>query len=374
MVYNDEVQTMKLLIIKVFVLFIRIIYAPMKLRKTKNKIVWLSRQSDEKSKDFQMLSEEIKKISPDTIQVFRLKKLKDESGLSFSYVLSIFKDMWELSDSRIAIADTYSIPISCLTHKKSLKKVQIWHALGAVKKFSLQSVGKAQGRNKAVSEAMCMHKNYDVVIAPSEATAKFYCEAFGCSQDKIKIASLPRVDDILNGECKKSEFLELNPDFLNKNIILYVPTFRENDDIFAESLYSVFSENSNVKLIIKAHPLSRLSQNEKFNINGDFTTYDLMKLCDGIITDYSACAFEGALLNKPMWFYVPDYDTYKKEQGLNVDVLQELPGIAYTDEKQLFINLLSPNYDQSLISSFSDKYVKNRSTDSTEKLARIILE
>ena len=63
MVYNDEVQTMKLLIIKVFVLFIRIIYAPMKLRKTKNKIVWLSRQSDEKSKDFQMLSEEIKKIS-----------------------------------------------------------------------------------------------------------------------------------------------------------------------------------------------------------------------------------------------------------------------------------------------------------------------
>ena len=160
---------MKLLIIKAFVLFIRVLYAPMKLRKTKNKIVWLSRQSDEKSEDIKRLSEEIEKLSPETIQVFRLKKLKDESGLSLSYVFSVFVDMWELSDASIAVADTYSIPLSCLNHKKNLKKIQIWHALGAVKKFSLQSVGKAQGRNEAVSIAMCMHKNYDIVIAPSAA-------------------------------------------------------------------------------------------------------------------------------------------------------------------------------------------------------------
>ena len=365
---------MKLLIIKVFVLFIRVLYTPMKLRKTKNKIVWLSRQSDEKSEDIKRLSEEIKKLSPETVQVFRLKKLKDESGLSLSYVFSVFGDMWELSDASVAVADTYSIPLSCLNHKKTLKKVQIWHALGAVKKFSLQAVGKAQGRNEAVSKAMCMHRNYDVVIAPSEATAKFYCEAFGCGEDKIRIASLPRVDEILNGDCRKDEFLALNPDFKGKKIILYTPTFRTNDGVYAEDLYNAFSETAVVNLIVKAHPLSKLSQNLRYQIKGDFSTYDLMKIADGLITDYSACAFEGSLLNKPMWFYVPDYEIYKAEQGLNVDVVNELSKISYFDEKLLVKDVTLNEYDLSLIKQFSDKYVVNKGADNTEKLARIILE
>ena len=365
---------MKLLIIKVFVCFIRVLYTPMKLRKTKNKIVWLSRQSDEKSEDIKRLSDMIKKLSPETIQVFRLKKLKDESGLSLSYVFSIFGDMWELSNASIAVADTYSIPLSCLNHKKTLKKIQIWHALGAVKKFSLQSVGKAQGRNEAVSRAMCMHKNYDVVIAPSEATAKFYCEAFGCTEDKIKIASLPRVDEILNGDCRKAEFIKSNPDFKDKKIILYTPTFRTNDDVYAEKLFEAFSELTGTKLVVKAHPLSKLSQNPKYQINGSFSTYDLMKIADGLITDYSACAFEGALLSKPMWFYVPDYETYKVEQGLNVDIFNEIPSISFIDEKMLVKDISSNNYDLSLIKQFSNKYVKNKNADNTEMLARIILE
>ena len=61
---------MKLIIIKLFVFFIRVLYAFMKLRKTENKIVWLSRQSNEKSEDMKMLSEEISKLSPETKQVF----------------------------------------------------------------------------------------------------------------------------------------------------------------------------------------------------------------------------------------------------------------------------------------------------------------
>ena len=79
---------MKLIIIKLFVLFIRVLYAFMKLRKTENKIVWLSRQSNEKSEDIRMLSEEISRISPETKQVFRLCRLENESGLSVSYIFS----------------------------------------------------------------------------------------------------------------------------------------------------------------------------------------------------------------------------------------------------------------------------------------------
>ena len=154
--------------------------------------------------------------------------------------------MWEIASARIAITDTYSIPVSCLNHKESLKIFQIWHALGAVKKFSLQSAGKAQGRDLGVAKAMSMHKNYDFVVAPSKKTAEFYCEAFGCNKDKIVIASLPRVDVILNGESRYDEFIELNPQYKNKKLITYLPTFRDGDFHFAENLYKAYQQASSL--------------------------------------------------------------------------------------------------------------------------------
>lgn len=363
---------MKLLILKIFVLCINILYAPMKLRKTENKILYLSRQSDEKSHDMLMLEEEIKKQSPSSKQVFRLKRLKDESAISLSYIFSIFGDMWEMASAKVVITDTYSIPVSCLKHKKSLKNVQIWHAMGAVKQFSLQAAGKAQGRDSGVAKAMHMHENYDYVLAPSNATAEIYCKAFGCKPENIKILSLPRVDVILNGENKKQQFVESNPDFVGKRVAVYVPTFRDNDELYAQKLIKAFEGNSEYKLAVSAHPLSKSAQNGLNNVKGGFSSLDLMKLADVVITDYSACAFEAALLGKALYFYVPDYEIYKAEQGLNVDVLNEIPGVGFIDEKALMEAISKTNYDFNMLYAFADKYVENKSTNNTELLAEFI--
>ena len=361
---------MKLIIIKLFVLFIRVLYAFMKLRKTENKIVWLSRQSNEKSEDMKMLSEEILKISPDTKQVFRLCRLKDESGLSVSYILFVLRDMWELASAKIAITDTYSIPVSCLNHKDCLTVFQIWHALGAVKKFSLQSAGKAQGRDLSVAKAMSMHKNYDFVIAPSEKTAEFYCEAFGCNKDKIVIASLPRVDVILDGESCYEEFIKLNPQYKNRKIITYLPTFRDGDSEYIKKLYEAFEGDEEYALIVSPHPLTKTDG--QYKINGRFSIYDLAKLSYGIISDYSATSLECSLLNKPLWFYIPDYEKYKAEQGVNIDMKYEMPSASFVDEKKLINNMKNGIYDFDSLKRFSDKYIENKGTDNTQKLADII--
>lgn len=317
-----------------------------------------------------MLSAEISRISPDTKQVFRLRRLKDESALSISYILGIFGDMWEIASAKVAICDTYSIPLSCLNHKSDLKIVQIWHALGAVKKFSLQSVGKAQGRDSGISTALCMHKNYDYVIAPSKKTAKFYCEAFGCSEEKIHIANLPRADVILDGTNRCEEFIELNPQYQDKKIIAYLPTFRNDDDKIIARLYKAFENDNEASLVISAHPLSVASENYKFN--GEFSTYDLMKLADGIITDYSACAFEASLLNKPLWFYIPDYEAYKNEQGLNTDMPKILPEACFTDENELLKAVKSGEYDLNALDGFSRTFVENRGNNNTNSLAEFL--
>ena len=258
-----------------------------------------------------MLSDEISKISPGTKQVFRLCRLENESGLSLSYIFFVLRDMWEIATAKIAITDTYSISVSCLNHKEELKVFQIWHALGAIKKFSLQSTGKAQGRDSGVAKAMSMHKNYDFVVAPSEKTAEFYCEAFGCSKEKIIIASLPRVDVISDGKSRYDEFIELNPEYKNKKLIAYFPTFRDNDSVYIKALSDSFRNNENYALIVSPHPATKVS--EEYAFNGKFSTYDLGKLSYGIISDYSATAIECSLLNKPLWFYVPDYEQYKAE-------------------------------------------------------------
>lgn len=365
---------MKLFIVKIFVLVIRFLYIPMKWQKTQNKVVWLSRQSDEKSLDMSLLEKAISELSPGIKQVFRLRRLKDESSLSLSYIFAIFKDMLEIASAKVVITDTYSIPVSCLNHKKDLTVIQIWHALGAVKKFSLQSVGKKQGRNSAVSEALCMHKNYDYVIAPSKKIGEFYCEAFGCKEENIKVATLPRVDELLNGENLKDEFLNLNSEFNNKKIALYLPTFRENDLEIADELSKCFKNEPDVKLLVSSHPLSETAKSGKYCFNGDFNTQDLMKLADIIITDYSACAFEAALLNKPLFFYVPDYEMYKEERGLNVDLKTELPFVCFENAEELIESIKKFDYDYSCLSSFKDKFVENKGTDNSKKIAYFIIE
>lgn len=363
---------MKLLIIKAFVLFIKILYAPMKLRRVGKKVLYLSRQSNEKSADMLMLEAEINKLAPHVKQVFRLRKLKDESAISLSYVLSIFGDMWEMASASVVITDTYSIPVSCLKHKASQSVVQIWHAMGAVKKFSLQATGKAQGRDSGVAKAMHMHENYDYVLAPSQATGEIYCKAFGCTLDKIKLLCLPRVDVILDGKSRKEEFLSLNPSYEGKKLVAYVPTFRDGDEIYAKALYNAFSACNDMALLVSSHPLSKTSQQGEYKLSGDFSSLDLMKLADVVITDYSACAFEASLLMKPLYFFVPDYEKYSEEQGLNVDVLTEIKGTAFKDAPQLIEALKNNNYDFKQLSAFADKYVENRCTNNTELLAQFI--
>lgn len=363
---------MKLLILKIFVFAIRVLYAPMKLRKTQNKILWLSRQSNEKSSDMLALESAINKVEPDVKQVFRLRRLKDESAVTLSYVFGIIGDMWHIASSRVVIVDTYSIPVSCLSHKKDTKVIQIWHALGALKKFGLQSVGKAQGRAEGVSKVLCMHRNYDYVLAPSKATAEVYCQAFGCGKDNIKILSLPGVDTLLDGKNRRDEFLSLNPGYKGKKIVAYIPTFRNDDDVYAQRLYETFLGQSDYMLVISAHPLSKTVATGKYKFNGDFSSRDLMKLCDIIITDYSACAIEGSLLNKPLYFYTPDYDVYTAEQGLNINIKTELSFAVFDNAEELVSAMDGTQYDFQTLSAFSRRYVENINTDNTERLTQFI--
>lgn len=365
---------MKVVLFSILKFGLRVLYAPLKLFKTKNRIVYLSRQSNDKSTDMLLLERAIKEEIPEVEQVFRLRMIPDGFADKIKYCIDIIGDMYYLATSKLAVLDTYSITVSCLKHKKDLKVIQMWHALGAIKKFGLQSVGTKEGRDENISTAMCMHKNYDYVLAPSKATAQFYMEAFGCSAKKIKICSLPRVDELLKNDGATERFYKENPGLSDKKIVLYLPTFRDREAYVAQELKVEFAEEmKDYHLIVSPHPLFlKVKRDERFFYNGRFSTAELMKVADVIITDYSACAFEAAILMKPLYFFVPDYQQYIAERGANINLKEEMHLSTFENADELCKAIRTGLYDQNALYQFKTKYVENTGTNNAQILAKFI--
>lgn len=372
---------MKRLIIFLGKIFLNFIYLFFKVFPTKKQIVYISMQSDNKSLDFKLLSEKIEKRDSTIKQVFLCKKMK--SGLEkttdyISYVFNMisysFKAMYYLSTSRLCITESYCVPISILKHKKQLKIIQIWHASGAVKKFGYQILDKGEGKASRIAKAMCMHKNYDYVIAPSEETKKVFSEAFNISQEKIIKLGLPRLEYISDPKYDRTEeFYKDYPNYRNKKIILYVPTFRKGKNIDLTEIKNYNLDKYKYRMIIRLHPLENASIPDECDINSKYSTYDLIKIADYIITDYSILSVEASLLNKPIFLYLYDLDDYNKNRGLNIDLPKELKTFTTKSFGDIMNKIENNDYNMEEIRKFRNKYIDINTENTTSELAQFIL-
>lgn len=354
------------------------IYFFIKICPTKNKVVMLSRQSNKPSIDFDLIKKEILKRTNNVEIKILCKVLKKDVKERIKYCFYILKCMYHIATSKVCILDGYSIPISILNHKKGLEIIQIWHASGAIKKFGYQSLNKKEGRGTEIARIMNMHKNYNHVMAPSKVTANFYKEAFDIERDKIFINGLPRLDYILDknsGRKKVKEFYKEYPKFKDKKTILYIPTFRKNTD--STNIIKKLANNINLSkynLIVKLHSLDKSDGISKYIVDKKYNTYDLLKIADYIITDYSAVAFEACILNKPLYFYVYDMHEYEKARGINVDLYQEMNSSTSTDIKEILHSIEDNKYDYNELEKFRNKYIENNNNNNTDKLVDFIFK
>lgn len=360
--------------------FLNVIYFFVKMCPTKNKVVMLSRQSNKTSIDFELIEKEILNRTNDVEVKILCKILKKDIRERINYCFYILKCMYHIATSRVCILDGYSIPISILNHKKDLEIIQIWHASGAIKKFGYQSLNKKEGRGTDIARIMNMHKNYNHVMAPSKVTAGFYEEAFDVETDKIFINGLPRLDYILDENLTKSkikQFYKEYPRFKdeNKKNILYVPTFRKNSENINGIEHLKDSINkSKYNLIIKAHPLDKNKIEDEYLVSKRYNTYDLLKIADYVITDYSAVAFEACILNKPLYFYVYDIHEYEKARGLNVDLYQEMNSSTSIDIKEILHSIEDDKYNYEELEKFRNKYMGNTTNNNAEKLVDFVFK
>lgn len=368
----------------------QIIYFFIKLfTKQKNKITMLSRQSDEINLDFEMLKEEIERRnlkkenkSNNRKQQFidvkiLCKKIPKDFFVKIKYCFYMVKSMYHIATSKVCITDGYNIPISALKHKKETKIVQIWHAMGAIKEFGYQVLDKKEGSNGKVAKIMKMHNNYTCITCTSEATRKIYSETFNTDIEKIKILGMPRIDYILGKDEKINKNIERLKEkyccLKEKKNILYIPTFRKGEKIDLEKIINAIDEEK-YNLIIRLHPLDESDVEEKYKIGKEFSTFDLIKIADYVITDYSAIAFETATLNKPLFFYLYDLKEYEENRGLNINLQEEMKNCTKLDIKEIVNIIESDNYDYNELKRFKDKYVETSDTNNTERIVEYILE
>lgn len=360
--------------ITVFKFLANALYCFLKILPVKNQIVMITRQSNKPTLDFRLLRNyfEEKEDAPRIIVL--AKKLEKGIINKIKYSFYILKIMYYLSTSRLCVVDGYCIPVSILKHKKQLKIVQIWHASGAVKKFAYQILDKKEGSSSKVAKLMCMHKNYDYVIAPSEITKNVFSEAFNVPKEKIVKLGLPRLEYISNSKYDKSEEIYIKYPYLKeKKNIVYIPTFRKNGSINLEEILNYDLNEEKYNLIISLHPLDRTKVPDKYLIDKKYSSFDLIKIADYIITDYSILSVEASVLNKPIFLYIYDYDEYQTNRGLNIYLDKELKSFTSKKISDIMTKIEEEDYNLEELKKYRNKYIEVNPNSTIKELGEFLL-
>lgn len=361
----------------------RLIHALLRLLPRRNKVVMLSRQANEPSKDFALLAEELQRRAPSLEVVVRCHFIHKSTLARFIYLSEVLVQMYHLATARVCIVDGYIVPLSILDHQDDLFVVQLWHALGGIKQFGYQSVGQPGGRSAAIARSMHMHRNYDVVLCGGPGSIAVFAEAFEMSAETVLPLGLPRVD-YLRDACADparpvvtpalSDLIGRYPRLRDRSgsVVLYAPTFRSHRGSAYPEVIAAFA-NSGLTLVVKPHDLESvdLAFDHVIDATG-IDVLDLLPLCDAVVTDYSAVAFEAACIGKPVYYYVYDVEAYRRDRGLNIDPLLTMPSMSSVDIDELVIAVTERREDIEAVCAFREAYVPPQDVRCTTSIADLV--
>ncbi|EQB88372.1 hypothetical protein M918_04320 [Clostridium sp. BL8] len=261
--------------------------------------------------------------------------------------------------------------------------VNTWHALGAFKKFALHSAKSSEDIDRFKKDG----NNIDYLLVSSENLKDIYSEALNIPIEKILSLGIPRTDPLFDEIYKnnvKKEFLKKFKDIKDKKIILYAPTFRDNEKIdFKMKLdLELLKKNfaGECKVLLRLHPIIRHKYSipielQDFVIDvGKDNINDLMVVSDILITDYSSVIFEYALLKKPIIFYAYDYDKYNEQlRGFYFPYEEFVPGPIVKTTEEVVKLIKEKEFNLEKIEIFSKRFCDFTDGKSSERFVNNFL-
>lgn len=183
-------------------------------------------------------------------------------------------------------------------------------------------------------------KHVSTIVTTSKFSRDLRKQTYdGADEDKFIIAGFPRNDLLL--KLKEPE-----------NLILWLPTYRKHkneqqsnefdslplspktDDIMK---INDFLKKIGYKLVLKPHPAQTLEAldgklsnikiiDDNYLFENNIHLYQLLARSAILITDYSSVFLDYLLLDRPIIFTFDDLDSYSKDTGFLLDILDYAPG------------------------------------------------
>lgn len=264
------------------------------------------------------------------------------------YLGRLIRGMVLLRTSRWFIVDNAYLPIHVMPHRRATTVIQVWHAVGALKRFGWDS-----RRPLADPERRFLHRHYDWVVCSSEATRAPYAAAFRIPPERVVALGAPRVDQFADPaavEAARRVVLARYPALQGRRVVLVAPTFRGRGaakraaaHLDAEALRAALPADH--VLVLKSHPNldPATTSGAGFDVVVDpvMPMNDLLAATDVLVTDYSSSVFEWAVLRRPLVLLVPDLDAYAADPGLYLDVGTEMIGTQVADTEGVAAAILA---------------------------------
>jgi teichoic acid ribitol-phosphate primase len=255
-----------------------------------------------------------------------------------AYLLRLFRGMVLLRTSGWFIVDNAYLPIHVMPHRSGTTVVQVWHAVGALKRFGWDS-----RRPLGDPERRFLHRYYDWVVCTSERAREPYARAFRIPADRVLPLGAPRIDALVQPgavEAARSRLRERHPELRGRVVVLHAPTFRGRGagkqaatHLDAVALRAALPADH--LLVLKTHPnldpAATPTAGYDLVLDPRLDLDEVLPAVDILVTDYSSSIFEWAWLHRPLVLLVPDLAAYEADPGLYLDYRTEMIGTLVTD-------------------------------------------
>ena len=270
-------------------------------------------------------------------------------------------------------------------------KINLWHGLGGIKGVEFASKQYEIAKNKKplkynLKEYLNRSKLYRKAairyggwgdcyyLSTTPFQTEILQKYFYRDKQHFIEAGYPRNEKCLKYTGVEEKVLKIIKG--KKNVILYLPTFRESNSEYQPPL-----DNVELKNILQSEDFFWIEKQHNFNGNSktnldnnvlylesEFDICTIVPFVDLVITDYSSVVWDAIYHDVPVFFYVPDIKQYESaDRGFILPKEKFIVGqMAYTtDELKELIVKYKNNYKSSIISDYnkikSDMWGENSS-------------
>jgi len=254
----------------------------------------------------------------------------------------------ELATARVLVDN--ATQDRCLTLAKGRQfYVQTWHGDRAIKKICYDLNMPGDSRRL---EEHCAR-----VLTGSTFGEGLYRTAFRYRGAYIRAGS-PRNDLLVRGDPRRAVAVRSAlgvPE--GTRLALYAPTYREKGDVIPREAQMDMARTLNRleqktgapwMCLFRAHYLSagidlEAVQGRIVDATACPDMADLLLIADMVVTDYSSCALDFIVMDRPALFYMPDWQAYAADRGVYFDApASPLMTAANQAELEALIDGLTP--------------------------------